>query len=154
MIRSVGSARRWTRNRGLLTAASAIVAVAAGIAVARPASAQEDEAPENEIVVTATRKPEALNRVPASIVARDQLQLDKQGVRSIKNIARITPGGTFGQSGGRGQPHRCEPVRQQCHEQPAASQSLARYAGVYLASLGHIPAQNRRPGSDDPPMSD
>ncbi|BAV64267.1 TonB-dependent receptor [Sphingobium cloacae] len=51
-----------------------------------------------EIVVTANRREESLSRVPASIVAKGQLELDKQGVRSIADIAQITPGVTFGQS--------------------------------------------------------
>jgi outer membrane receptor protein involved in Fe transport len=51
-----------------------------------------------EIVVTANRREQSLSRVPASIVAKTQVDLDKQGVRSIADIASITPGVTFGQS--------------------------------------------------------
>lgn len=51
-----------------------------------------------EIVVTATRQAQTLNRVPLSIVAKDQEMLDKQGVRSVADVARLTPGITFGQS--------------------------------------------------------
>lgn len=52
----------------------------------------------NDIVVTATRKSTVLSRTPASIVAKSQEELDAQGVRSIADIASITPGITFGQS--------------------------------------------------------
>ncbi len=55
-----------------------------------------DTAP-GEIVVTATRKATVLSRTPASIVAKGQEELDVQGVRSIADIASITPGITFGQ---------------------------------------------------------
>ncbi len=51
-----------------------------------------------EIVVTATRKSTVLSRTPASIVAKGQEELDIQGVRSIADLASITPGITFGQS--------------------------------------------------------
>nr|WP_237392431.1 TonB-dependent receptor [Aurantiacibacter rhizosphaerae] len=70
------------------------------------ASAQEAAAPatantgasSNDIVVTATRKDTVLSRTPLSIVAKGQEELDAQGVRSIADIASITPGITFGQS--------------------------------------------------------
>lgn len=51
-----------------------------------------------EIIVTATRQSQALSRVPVSVVAKTQLDLDKQGIRSINDVARLTPGITFGQS--------------------------------------------------------
>lgn len=51
-----------------------------------------------EIIVTATRKAQSLSRVPASIVAKGQEELDVQGVRSVGDIAQITPGISFGQS--------------------------------------------------------
>ncbi|SLK12021.1 TonB-dependent receptor [Novosphingobium mathurense] len=51
-----------------------------------------------EILVTATRQTQALSRVPISIVAKDQEALDKQGIRSMSDIARLTPGLTFGQT--------------------------------------------------------
>lgn len=52
-----------------------------------------------EIVVTATRREQALNDVPLSIVANDQASLDKQGVRSADDLMRLTPSITFGQGG-------------------------------------------------------
>jgi len=62
----------------------------------------EDEAANGsgvgEIIVTATRKSQSLSRVPASIVAKGQQELDVQGVRSVGDIAQITPGISFGQS--------------------------------------------------------
>ena len=58
----------------------------------------EDVSPMGEIVVTATRRAQSLSRVPASIVAKGKEELDVQGVRSIADIAQITPGISFGQS--------------------------------------------------------
>ena len=45
-----------------------------------------------EIVVTATRREENLLDVPLSIAAYTQESLDQKGVRSIEDLARITPG--------------------------------------------------------------
>src|SRR5438552_14317217 len=52
-----------------------------------------------EITVTATRQKQSLSKVPLSIVATNQEDLDKQGVRSAEDLARITPSVTFGQGG-------------------------------------------------------
>lgn len=48
-----------------------------------------------EITVTATRREEPLNKVPMSVAAFSQDQMDAQGVRSIADIARLTPGLQF-----------------------------------------------------------
>jgi len=45
-----------------------------------------------EIVVTAQKRAERLNKVPISITALGRTQMDKQGVRSIADIARLVPG--------------------------------------------------------------
>lgn len=50
-----------------------------------------------EIVVTATRREESLSKVPLSILATSQEALDKQGVRSVDDLMRLTPSITFGQ---------------------------------------------------------
>ncbi|MEP7004728.1 MAG: TonB-dependent receptor [Sphingomonas bacterium] len=57
-----------------------------------------DSAAEGDILVTATRKTTALSRTPASIVAKDRQELDAQGIRSIADLASLTPSITFGQS--------------------------------------------------------
>src|SRR5581483_7526669 len=48
-----------------------------------------------EIVVTAQRRQERVQDVPISISAFGAEQMDTQGVRSIDDIARLTPGITF-----------------------------------------------------------
>ncbi len=63
-----------------------------------PAWAQDAGTPDSaaesstDIVVTATRQSERLSRVPISIAALGKEQMDKQGVRTIDDIVRLTPG--------------------------------------------------------------
>ena len=45
-----------------------------------------------EVIVTATRQAESLNRVPISVTAISQAQLDLRDITSIDDVARITPG--------------------------------------------------------------
>ena len=62
--------------------------VMAGPAEGEPAAA----AGLDEIVVTATRREERLQDVAISVVAFDQAKLDAQGVKSIDDLARVSPG--------------------------------------------------------------
>jgi len=48
-----------------------------------------------EVVVTATKQAEPLSKVPISIAAFTAETMDRQGVRSIQDIASLTPGLTF-----------------------------------------------------------
>lgn len=48
-----------------------------------------------EIVVTATRRAEALSRVPVSATAITEEAIDRKGLRSFEDIARLTPGVDF-----------------------------------------------------------
>jgi outer membrane receptor protein involved in Fe transport len=52
-----------------------------------------------EIVVTATRRSERLQDVPISATAFTQEKLDAQGLRSIDDLTRLTPGVTFQRDG-------------------------------------------------------
>ena len=45
-----------------------------------------------EIVVTATRQEQVLRRVPLAVTAYSQEALDQKGVRSVDDVARLTPG--------------------------------------------------------------
>ena len=67
--------------------------------LAQPQEAQDDGQGERagggEIVITATRRAESLSRVPISVSAYSQDQLDRQSVRDFKDVARLTPGVTF-----------------------------------------------------------
>src|SRR5579871_4214298 len=52
-----------------------------------------------EVVVTATRREERLQDVPISISAFSHEKLDQQGLRSIDDLTRLTPGVTFQRNG-------------------------------------------------------
>jgi len=67
-----------------------------GGACAESASANVNKsAPLEEIVVTATKQMVAINKVPISVAAETQAQLDQQGVKSFGDLAAITPGVIF-----------------------------------------------------------
>ena len=53
-----------------------------------------------EIVVTATRQATALSKVPVSVAAISQEQMDVQGLRDISDITRVTPGIALTANGG------------------------------------------------------
>jgi outer membrane receptor protein involved in Fe transport len=68
-----------------------------GIAIAQtapPAQKGADTAME-EIVVTATKHAEEISKVPISIAAYTQDQMDIAGVRTVQDIAALTPGFDF-----------------------------------------------------------
>lgn len=52
-----------------------------------------------EVVVTATRREERLQDVPISVSAFSQEKLDAQGLRSIDDLTRLTPGIAFSRNG-------------------------------------------------------
>ena len=82
--------------------AIALATSAAISGLAMPAFAEEakDSAVQpGEIVVTATRRAEALSKVPLSITALSQASLDKRGIKDIADIARQTPGLQFDPNG-------------------------------------------------------
>lgn len=79
-------------NHGALRRITLSLSVAAlPLMFAAPALAQDSD----EIVVTATRTEEPLRRVPLSVTAMTQEQMDQQGIRQIDDLVRLTPGVTF-----------------------------------------------------------
>ena len=52
-----------------------------------------------EVVVTATRREEALSKVPISVTALTQEALDQKGIKDMRDIVRFTPGVTIDDSG-------------------------------------------------------
>ncbi|OJW57625.1 MAG: hypothetical protein BGO57_00375 [Sphingomonadales bacterium 63-6] len=71
-------------------------------AAASPAFAQAEEKDNldvGEIVITATRKSEALSKVPISVSALTPSDVVKQGLRNVDDIARLTPGVSIRKSG-------------------------------------------------------
>lgn len=86
-------------RKGILTrsTALALLAFTPGIASAQaPEQPQADSGQDNgDIIVTATRQDQRLSKVPISVAAFTKEMMDQQGVRSVGDIARITPGLTF-----------------------------------------------------------
>ncbi len=83
------------RTALLLTAAIGGLSYGAG-SCAQTAPADAGALPESsgleEIIVTATKRTEAVNKVPISIVALPQQALVEQDLRSVQDISRATPG--------------------------------------------------------------
>ena len=84
---------------------TAAICLGAALLTPKPSPAQTanaagtDASALNEIVVTAQRRTERLEDVPVSIAAYSQERLDTQGVRSIDDLTRLTPGITFQRQG-------------------------------------------------------
>jgi iron complex outermembrane recepter protein len=66
---------------------------------AEPAAAPAASGGLDEIVVTAQRREERLQDVPMSITAFNQEKMDQQGIRSIDDLSRLSPGVTFFRNG-------------------------------------------------------
>lgn len=84
---------------------SALFVSTSAFAIAPPALAQTtppavavDAGASSEIVVTATRRNEGINKVPISINAFSQAALEASGVKGIDQIASLTPGVQFDQT--------------------------------------------------------
>lgn len=87
---------------GLFLSSSLLALSITGAAGAQTTQAGGDVAATEigEIVVTATRQAETISRVPISVAAYDQARLDKQNVRRVDDIARLTPNLAFTRTGG------------------------------------------------------
>ena len=61
---------------------------------AAAAPADETAAPEGmaEVTVTAQRREETLSKVPVSVTAMTQADIDNKGIKDISDVARFTPG--------------------------------------------------------------
>ncbi|HEX4506969.1 MAG TPA: TonB-dependent receptor, partial [Alphaproteobacteria bacterium] len=79
------------KYRFLIPCTFLALATEAGGAVAADQSAPQNEQLQ-EIVVTAQKRSEKLDKVPISITAIDQATLNDQGVKDVKDVARLVPG--------------------------------------------------------------
>lgn len=77
-------------SHSVAAAVAMLLAGAAGQAVAADAESGGAVSVE-EIIVTATRRPEEISKVPVNITAYTPQQMDEQGVRQIDDISRLTP---------------------------------------------------------------
>jgi outer membrane receptor protein involved in Fe transport len=83
-----------TGYRRLLLAGGAVLGLISGHAGAQTAApaVANGAAPEmEEVVVTATRRAENIERVPITVTAYSQAQMDEQGIKQIDDLARLTP---------------------------------------------------------------
>ena len=71
-------------------------------ALAGPAIAQEAQAPDNMIIVTALRTPLALDRVASSITVLDHAAIDASQALAVSDLIVRTPGVTMSRTGGYG----------------------------------------------------
>jgi outer membrane receptor protein involved in Fe transport len=62
------------------------------VASASTQGATEPEHPLQEIVVTATRREESLSKIPVSVTALTQADMDDKGIKDFLDVARFTPG--------------------------------------------------------------
>ena len=99
---------RRTQHRSSIARAPGAVPAAVLMCVAwMPAHAQDQaqgdtSAPAGglqEITVTATRREESLSKVPISVTALSQENLDLRGIKDFSEVARFTPGVAFDNSG-------------------------------------------------------
>lgn len=87
----------------LTTGASIALVLAAQSAAAQGAPTPADAAtPLPEIIVTARRLPESIQRVPVSVTAFDEDAISRLGATSLDELARFTPGFSFNSAAGRG----------------------------------------------------
>ena len=86
------------RSLGVLVGIAATTFLAGTPATAATAANQDLEL--DEVVVTATHREEDIQRVPMTITAYTQAGMDDLGVRSMDDIARLTPGVQFTHTSG------------------------------------------------------
>jgi outer membrane receptor protein involved in Fe transport len=79
----------------VVTAAYCIAALAPSGARAQASSSTAGASGLEEVVVTAQRRQERLEDVPVSVAAYSQQTLDAESIRSIDDVARLTPGIVF-----------------------------------------------------------
>ena len=77
------------------TVAGIILGVGCNVPAKAQTAAQPGASDLEEIVVTATRRSEALSKVPISVTAINQESLDARGMKDFQDIARYTPGVTI-----------------------------------------------------------
>jgi outer membrane receptor protein involved in Fe transport len=104
-----GRSRRYPCRRGSprtpglallpLLACAALRPVFADEAAAGAAAEAAPAAALQEIVVTSTRREENLSRVPLSVTALTQDEMDTRGIKDITDVARFTPGINIDNSG-------------------------------------------------------
>jgi iron complex outermembrane recepter protein len=86
----------------LTTGASIALVLAAQSAAAQVSAPAEETDGLPEVIVTARRLPESIQRVPVSVTAFDDDAISRLGATSLDELARFTPGFSFNSAAGRG----------------------------------------------------
>lgn len=131
------------RQLALVSCGVSLMAMCAPATAQTTQAAEESPAVENdsqsqgvpEIVVTAQRRGESIQKVPISISAYTQQTLDRQGVRDIQDVVRLTPGLDFT----RGGPQNLTNIS----IRGIRSNGGASTTGIYIDD---VPIQSRRVG--------
>ena len=105
-------------------------------------SAETESGGLQEVVVTATRREERLQDVPISVSAFSQDKLDVQGLRSIDDLTRLTPGITF-QRNGNGSSANYNDENSDINIRGIDSQAGTSTTGIYIDDT---PVQSRHIG--------
>jgi iron complex outermembrane recepter protein len=82
-----------------LGCALALIAAVSTVSAAHADNATPSEPSLEEVVVTATRREESVEKVPISIQALDQHELSQYGIKSISDLAAMVPGLQFQANG-------------------------------------------------------
>jgi len=85
---------------GAMPASVALAQAAAGATTPAAAAPEPEAGPGlQEIVITATRREEAISKVPMSVSAFSQDSMDARGVKDFSDLVRYTPGVTLDNNG-------------------------------------------------------
>ncbi|HVW70265.1 MAG TPA: TonB-dependent receptor [Steroidobacteraceae bacterium] len=91
--RSSPNRKRFHACRGVLPVAAVLTPLSAPVlAQTAPAVADTSSDTLQEVIVTATRHEESIQKVPISVQAFSQEQMDAQGVKQLDDLVRLTPG--------------------------------------------------------------
>jgi iron complex outermembrane recepter protein len=85
--------------RTLISASPLVSAAALALDAGAAESSTAASGGLEEIVVTATRREENINRVPVSVTAFNQEMIDQKGIKDFQDIVRFTPGVSIDTSG-------------------------------------------------------
>ncbi len=136
--------------------AAGILGIAAAVGVALPGLAQQVPAPTvrlgtiEDVIVTATRRPERLQRVPISITSVGERELKQRGTDDLSGIAQLAPGLNLNNQG----------VAQENPTMRGVSTGASTNQGAQQATVGlyidDIPAQSAavQGGAVDIPLFD
>lgn len=84
-----------TSNQLMCVASTLAMLASASTAFAQAGNAASEEDSAGDIIVTATRQSQSINKVPVSVSALSREALDSRGIRDFTDVIRQTPGVTI-----------------------------------------------------------